>query len=78
MSSSCGGLPSGCVVELLSFYDLSEKSSLVVGAFSLVVLCRLLSSCGGVLLSSCDRGSELAAGCTRLSTCGWGSSPVVA
>ena len=78
MSSSRGVLSSSCGVGLLSYYDLSERSCLVVGVFSLVVLCRLLSSCGGVPLSSCDRGSELAAGCTRLSTCGWGSSPVVA
>ena len=78
MSSSHGVLPSSYGVGLLSYYSLNERSSLVVGAFSLVVLCRLLSSCGGVLLSSCDRGSELAAGCMRLSTCDWGSSPVVA
>ena len=77
MSSSCGGLPSSCVVELLPFYDLSERSSLVVGAFSLVVLCRLISSCGGCSFLVVTGGSELATGCTRLSTCAWSSSPVV-
>ena len=56
MSSSHGVLPSSWGVGFLSYYDLSERPSLVVGAFSLVVLCTLLSSCGGVLISSCDRG----------------------
>jgi len=37
MSSSRGVLSSSCGVGLLSYYDLSERSSLVVGAFSLVV-----------------------------------------
>ena len=37
MSSSRGVLSSSCGVGLLSDYDLSERSSLVVGAFSLVV-----------------------------------------
>ena len=56
MSSSHGVLPSSWGVGFLSYYDLSESSSLVVEAFSLVVLCRLLSSCGGVFLFSCDSG----------------------
>ena len=56
MSSSRGVLSSSCGVGLLSYYDLSERSSLVVAAFSIVMLCRLLSSCGGVLLYSCDMG----------------------
>ena len=75
MSPYGGVLPSSRGVGLLSYYHVSGNSSLLVGTLSLVVMCRLLSSFGGVL-SSCGRGSKLVSGYSQLSICGWDSSLV--
>ena len=64
MSPYSGVLSSSYGVGLLSYYDESGSTSLVVGTLSLVVLCRLLSSFGRVLLSSLRR--------VLLSSCGRG------
>ena len=62
-----------CASRLLSKSN-SRGSCLVVGDFSLVVMCRLLSSCGRVQLSCCGRDSMLASLLTGLSGCGVGIS----
>lgn len=46
MSPCSGVLSSSYGVGLLSYYDESGSTSLVVGILSLVVVCRLLSSFG--------------------------------
>ena len=57
-----------------SLSQIPRGSCLVVGDFSLVVMCRLHSSCGRVQVSYCDRDSMLVLVFTEISSCAVGIS----
>jgi len=58
-----------CCASRLLFKLNSRGSCLVVGDFSLVVMCRLLSSCGRVQVSCCGRDSVLVSVFMGISSC---------
>ena len=62
-----------CAGGLLSKSN-SRSSCLVVGDFSLVVMCRLHSSCGRVQVSCCGRDSMLVLVFMGISSCAVGIS----
>ena len=71
---SCGGRLVNCSAGRLLSKSNSRSSCLVVGGFSLVVMCVFHSSCGRVQLSCCGRDSMLASLFMGLSGCGVGIS----
>ena len=63
ISPYSGVLPSSCGVELLSYYNVSGSSSLVVGTLALVLEgCSFLVVAGGSKLVSGTASSQFVAG----------------